>query len=49
MVTIENPDLIQAIEIEGDMSDYEPKNDDERKKLEQGYVRFEGKTTARMQ
>lgn len=39
------PDLsrVKAVEIEGDMSDYVPKNDDERKKLEQGYVRYEGR------
>ena len=34
---------IASIQIEGDMSDYEPQNDDEREKLEQGYVRYEGK------
>lgn len=34
---------IASIEIEGDMSDYEPRNDDEREKLEQGYVRYRGK------
>ena len=34
---------IKAIEIEGDMSDYVPKDDNERKKLEDGYVRYHGK------
>ncbi len=34
---------LKAVEIEGDMSDYEPKNDDEREKLERGYVRYRGK------
>lgn len=33
---------IASIEIEGDMSDYVPKNDDERDKLEQGFVRYRG-------
>lgn len=38
------PDVgIASIEIEGDMSDYEPANDNEREKLEQGYVRYRGK------
>lgn len=37
------PDVgIASIEIEGDMSDYEPQNDDEREKLEQGFVRYRG-------
>lgn len=34
---------IASVEIEGDMSDYVPKNDDEREKLEQGYIRYRGK------
>ena len=34
---------IASVEIEGDMSDYVPKNDDERKKLEDGYIRYSGK------
>ena len=34
---------IVAVEIEGDMSDYVPQNDDEREKLEKGYVRYEGR------
>jgi len=34
---------IASIEMEGDMSDYVPKNDDERKKLEDGFVRYQGK------
>jgi len=42
-ILVTRPGLIQAIEIEGDMSDYEPRNEDEREKLERGYVRFEGK------
>jgi len=34
---------IQSVEIEGDMADYVPQNDDEREKLAQGYVRYKGK------
>ncbi len=34
---------IASVEIEGDMSDYVPKNDDEKEKLEQGYIRYRGK------
>ena len=34
---------VKAVEVEGDMSDYVPKDDDERKKLDQGYVRYRGK------
>ena len=34
---------IASIEIEGDMSDYVPQNDDERKKLADGYVKYRGK------
>jgi hypothetical protein len=34
---------IQTIEIEGDMSDYVPQNEDERKRLEQGFVRYRGR------
>ena len=36
-------DQVASVEIEGDMSDYVPKNEDERKKLEKGYVRYQGK------
>lgn len=35
--------LVASVEIEGDMSDYEPKNDKERKFLEDGYVRYKNK------
>jgi tetratricopeptide (TPR) repeat protein len=34
---------VKAVEIEGDMSDYVPQNDDEREKLAQGYVRYLGR------
>ncbi len=36
-------DEIREIEIEGDMSDYVPKNENEKRKLEQGFVRYDGK------
>jgi tetratricopeptide (TPR) repeat protein len=34
---------VKAVEIEGDMSDYVPQNDDEREKLAQGFVRYQGR------
>jgi hypothetical protein len=34
---------VASVEIEGDMSDYVPANDDEKQKLAQGYVRYRGK------
>lgn len=34
---------VQSVEIEGDMSEYEPQNDDERAKLQQGFVKYRGK------
>ena len=34
---------IKAVEVEGDMSDYVPKDENERKKLADGYVRYRGK------
>ncbi|MCP3914125.1 MAG: hypothetical protein GY711_01050 [bacterium] len=34
---------IKAVEIEVDMSEYVPKNDDEREKMEKGYIRHKGK------
>jgi len=42
---IEMPDRkgVVAVEIEGDMSDYVPQNDDEREKLEKGYVKYHAK------
>lgn len=35
--------FVKSVEIEGDMSDYTPQNEDEKKKLEQGFVRYRGK------
>lgn len=34
---------VQSVEIEGDMSEYVPQNDDERQKLQQGFVKYRGK------
>lgn len=42
-ILVPNAERIKAIEIEGDMSDYVPKSDDEREKLANGYVRYRGK------
>ena len=42
-IVLPSKDGIASVEIEGDMSDYVPKNDDEREKLEQGYIRYRGK------
>ncbi len=48
--TFENGELlvsdkkaVQSVEIEGDMSEYVPKNDDEKKKLADGFVKYRGK------
>ncbi len=37
------PSMVASVEIEGDMSDYVPKNDRERENLAKGYVRHKGK------
>lgn len=42
-IALADRSLVQVVEIEGDMSDYVPKDENEREKLEQGYVRFEGR------
>ena len=42
-VVLQDKGLVASVEIEGDMSDYVPKNADEEQKLAQGYVKFEGK------
>ncbi len=34
---------VQSVEIEGDMSEYVPKDEDEKKKLADGYVKYRGK------
>ena len=49
-LTFENGELVlkdksavQSVEIEGDMSEYVPQNDDEKKKLADGFVKYRGK------
>ncbi len=42
-VVLRDKSLVKAVEIEGDMSDYVPANEDERQKLAQGFVRYRGK------
>ncbi|MSR60975.1 MAG: DUF1570 domain-containing protein [Planctomycetes bacterium] len=36
-------EFVASVEIEGDMSDYVPANEDEKKKLADGFVRYRGK------
>jgi hypothetical protein len=47
--TIVVPDgsLVASAEIEGDMSDYVPANEDEKEKLAQGYVKYRGRWMSR--
>src|SRR6187431_1973478 len=42
-ILLTDKSLVASAEIEGDMSDYVPANDDEREKLAQGYVKYRGK------
>lgn len=42
-IVLPDKKAVQAVEIEGDMSEYVPKNDDEKKKLADGFVKFRGK------
>ena len=42
-IVLEDDRHVTAVEIEGDMSDYVPANDNEREKLEKGFVRYRGK------
>lgn len=42
-VVVTDASRLVAVEIEGDMSDYVPADDNEREKLEQGYVRYQGR------
>jgi len=42
-IFVADPAHLKAVEIEGDMSDYVPQNEDERAKLAQGFVRYQGK------
>ncbi len=42
-IVLKDKSLVQSVEIEGDMSDYVPANDDEKAKLAQGYVKYRGR------
>lgn len=42
-IEVKDKDLVRSVEVEGDMSDYVPANEDEKQKLAQGYVRYRGK------
>lgn len=42
-VFVADPARLKAVEIEGDMSEYEPQSEDEQQKLAQGFVRYQGK------
>ncbi len=42
-IVVPTKELVQSVEIEGDMSEYVPANDDEKEKLAQGYVKYKGK------
>ena len=42
-IVVTDKSRLVAVEIEGDMSDYVPADDNEREKLEQGYVRYRGR------
>jgi len=42
-IVVAEKDVVQSVEIEGDMSEYVPSSDDERDKLAQGYVKYKGK------
>jgi hypothetical protein len=42
-IVLPSKSLVKTVEIEGDMSDYVPANDDEKQKLAQGFVKYKGK------
>jgi tetratricopeptide (TPR) repeat protein len=42
-ILVATKDFVQSVEIEGDMSEYVPQNEDEKQKLAQGYVKYKGK------
>lgn len=42
-VVLPDKTLVREVEIEGDMSDYVPANEDEKQKLAQGFVRYRGR------
>jgi len=43
VIILKDRSLVKAVEVEGDMSDYVPKNDKERDSLDKGFVRYRGK------
>jgi len=47
VIVLADHSLVASAEIEGDMADYVPANDDERAKLAQGYVKFRGRWMSR--
>jgi hypothetical protein len=42
-IVLPDKGMVKAVEIEGDMSEYVPQNEDEKKKLEQGFVKYRGR------
>lgn len=42
-IVLPDKTLVREVEIEGDMSEYVPQNEDEKKKLADGYVKYKGK------
>lgn len=42
-IVLPDKSLVREVEMEGDMSDYVPANDDEKQKLTEGYVKYRGK------
>ncbi len=43
VILLKDSSMIKAVEVEGDMSEYEPKGDKEREFLEKGFVLYRGK------
>jgi|GEM_PF-695042 len=46
-IVLTDKSLVASAEIEGDMSDYVPANEDEKQKLAQGYVKYRGRWMSR--
>ncbi len=42
-ILLPDKSLVREVEIEGDMSEYVPQNDDEKQKLADGFVKYQGK------
>jgi len=47
-IEVKDRSLIRSVEVEGDMSDYVPANEEEEEKLAQGYVRYRSKWWSKM-